>query len=278
MGSMWSCSKHMGNMWSCSKHMGSMWSCNKHKGSMWSWTAKSIWVVCSPPASLYTTIKTNSGHDVNVVITGDMQVVKMTVLVPPMTTELTSWRLLVFRMSIMLTLSAGFENEHNVNFVTIGGMQVVITKTCGATNDDKINMMTTLGFQWSDLWWTLIGQPIEQWEFPGPEGIGVWLQPNTWITWQWRGQWLTKYTLTLQMPVPHICGIQTSTSLCLQMSQHLIIPPLHWSWKGGILVWHCPSIRLWTESCPLYIFHNSSRIYFIFTHLINQLQKVCCML
>ena len=34
----------------------------------------------------------------------------------------------------------------------------------------------------------------------------------------------------------------------------------------------CPSVRLWTESCPL---HNISRIHFIFTHLIKQLQKVC---
>ena len=39
-----------------------------------------------------------------------------------------------------------------------------------------------------------------------------------------------------------------------------------------------PSIRssvcLWTESCPLCIFHKTSQIHFIFTHLINQLQEV----
>ena len=34
------------------------------------------------------------------------------------------------------------------------------------------------------------------------------------------------------------------------------------------------SIRLWTKSCPLCIFHNNSRIHFIFAHLINQLEKV----
>ena len=39
-----------------------------------------------------------------------------------------------------------------------------------------------------------------------------------------------------------------------------------------------PSVRLWTESCPLCIFHNTSQIHFIFTHLINQLQKLCRML
>ena len=37
----------------------------------------------------------------------------------------------------------------------------------------------------------------------------------------------------------------------------------------------CPSVRLWTESCLLCIFHNTSWIHFIFTHLIKQLQKVC---
>ena len=35
-----------------------------------------------------------------------------------------------------------------------------------------------------------------------------------------------------------------------------------------------PSVRLWTESCPLCIFNNTHRIHFIFAHLIKQL-KVC---
>ena len=35
-----------------------------------------------------------------------------------------------------------------------------------------------------------------------------------------------------------------------------------------------PSVRLWTESCLFCIFHNTSQIQFIFTH-INQLHKVC---
>ena len=39
-----------------------------------------------------------------------------------------------------------------------------------------------------------------------------------------------------------------------------------------------PSVSLWTESCPLCIFHDTSRFHFIFTHLINQLQKLCSML
>ena len=48
--------------------------------------------------------------------------------------------------------------------------------------------------------------------------------------------------------------------------------------RGGTLVSLCPSVRLWTESCPLCIVHNTSGIHFIFTHLIDQLQKGCRML
>ena len=47
--------------------------------------------------------------------------------------------------------------------------------------------------------------------------------------------------------------------------------------KGGILVSICPSVRLWTASCPLCIFYNTRWVHFIFTHLIKQLQKVCRM-
>ena len=50
----------------------------------------------------------------------------------------------------------------------------------------------------------------------------------------------------------------------------LLYPPLQRSWKGGTLVSPCPSVRLWTEWCPLCIFNNTHRIYFIFAHLINQ--------
>ena len=43
----------------------------------------------------------------------------------------------------------------------------------------------------------------------------------------------------------------------------------------GITLSICPSVHLWTESCPLCIFNNTHRIHFIFAHLIKQLQKVC---
>ena len=35
----------------------------------------------------------------------------------------------------------------------------------------------------------------------------------------------------------------------------------------------CPSVRLWTASCPLCIFNNTRRIHFIFKHLINNYMR-----
>ena len=61
----------------------------------------------------------------------------------------------------------------------------------------------------------------------------------------------------------------------VQTRMIIIIPPASAKLKGGILVSPCPSVRLWTESCPLRIFNNTHRIHFIFAHLIKQLQKVC---
>ena len=62
-------------------------------------------------------------------------------------------------------------------------------------------------------------------------------------------------------------------------AEPLVYPTLQRSWKGGILVSHCPSVRpsvrLWTESCPLCIFNNTRRIHFTSAHFIKQLQKVC---
>ena len=63
----------------------------------------------------------------------------------------------------------------------------------------------------------------------------------------------------------------------------LLYPQLQRNWNGGILVSRrpsvCPSVhpsvRLWTKPCPLCIFHNTSRIHFIFAHVIKQLQRVC---
>ena len=43
---------------------------------------------------------------------------------------------------------------------------------------------------------------------------------------------------------------------------------------GGILVSPCPSVHMWTESCPLCIFYNIHGIDCMFTYLIKQLQMV----
>ena len=83
--------------------------------------------------------------------------------------------------------------------------------------------------------------------------------------------------------------MKETTLLCFYAAEKkvsFIIPPLQWSWKGCILVSRCPpvrssvrlSIRLWTESCPFCIFHNTSRNHFIFSYLIYQLHKVYRML
>ena len=63
----------------------------------------------------------------------------------------------------------------------------------------------------------------------------------------------------------------------------IFISPTQLSWRG-VYWFHLvhlpvfPYFRLWTEECLLCIFHNTSQILIIFTHVINQLQKVCAML
>ena len=64
---------------------------------------------------------------------------------------------------------------------------------------------------------------------------------------------------------------RTSSNMCTSKKFCFIIPPL----QRSILVSPCPSVRLWTESCPPCILNNTHRIHFIFAHLIKQLQKVC---
>ena len=68
---------------------------------------------------------------------------------------------------------------------------------------------------------------------------------------------------------------QPLMNLILVLTLHFIMPPASTKLKGGILVSPCLSVPLWTESCPLCIFHNTSQIHFIFAHLINQLHEVC---
>ena len=69
----------------------------------------------------------------------------------------------------------------------------------------------------------------------------------------------------------HLAAISYFITYVIGYASNSLYPPLQRSWKGGILVSPCPSVRLWTESCPLCIFNNTHRIHFIFTHLIKQL-------
>ena len=83
-------------------------------------------------------------------------------------------------------------------------------------------------------------------------------------------------------PKGNLMGIMASQISGNLMVYSAIIPyaQLNWRW---IYWFHLVrlsvrrSVRLWTESCPLCIFHNTCWTHFIFAHLIKQLQKVCCM-
>ena len=76
--------------------------------------------------------------------------------------------------------------------------------------------------------------------------------------------------------------ITSRISIGVLLGCPIIIPPASTKLIGGytgitLSVYPSvrPSVRLWTESCPLCIFTNAHWIHFIFAHLIKQLQKVC---
>ena len=74
----------------------------------------------------------------------------------------------------------------------------------------------------------------------------------------------------------HYCPVGSAVAMFGSLIAMLLYPPLQRSWKRGILVSPCPSVRpsvrLWTESCPLCIFHKKDLSDpFIFTHLVNLL-------
>ena len=85
--------------------------------------------------------------------------------------------------------------------------------------------------------------------FPCAHNIRVWLNKSAW--------W-------------HLSSGQNGRLLCTIILVHFL------EWKCfEVLVSTIPSVRLWTESFPLCIFHNTYRIDFVFTHHINQPQKAC---
>ena len=53
----------------------------------------------------------------------------------------------------------------------------------------------------------------------------------------------------------------------------IIIPSASTKLKGGYTCFTL-SVGLWTQSCPLCIFDNTRRIYFLFAHLINSLNSL----
>ena len=83
------------------------------------------------------------------------------------------------------------------------------------------------------------------------------------------------YSTHLPMPRIYCCFIHFI--LFFYYTPTLTPPHPQRSWKGytGFTLPVCPSVRLWAESCPQCIIQNTNCIHFIFTDLINQLQKVC---
>ena len=73
-----------------------------------------------------------------------------------------------------------------------------------------------------------------------------------------------------------ICPDKRTWQCCKHMrmgSLKIFITSTQRGWRG-VYWFHLvrPSGPLWTDSCPLCIFHNIHGIHFIFTHLIKQLQ------
>ena len=69
-------------------------------------------------------------------------------------------------------------------------------------------------------------------------------------------------------------GILVSPCLSVRLS---VCPSVYLSIHPPVCPSVCSSVCRWTESCPLCIFINTCWIHFIFTYLIKQLLKMCCM-
>ena len=80
-------------------------------------------------------------------------------------------------------------------------------------------------------------------------------------------------------PLSEPMMVNLPTHICVTRPQCFIIPPCfnEVCWFHVVRPSVRPSSCLWTKSCTLCIFYNTSRIYFIYAHLIKQLQKVCRM-
>ena len=75
----------------------------------------------------------------------------------------------------------------------------------------------------------------------------------------------------LHKQIPHVWW--NAVAAIIRNQRSVIIDPALAKLVSPCLPVH-PSVGLWIELCLLHIFHNTSLIYFIFTHLINQILKV----
>ena len=99
-----------------------------------------------------------------------------------------------------------------------------------------------------------------------------------------KKQVFSPFWYVLSRLFPKNCSLESPSALhMMSFESHMEIPQLSKGVCGlGVLlllVWPCPSFRsisLWSELYLLCILHNTSRIHFLFTCVINQIQKVCC--
>ena len=86
---------------------------------------------------------------------------------------------------------------------------------------------------------------------------------------QWVDRLCNKY---LDVKLIELCGNYMDQVMEVRLSCYLFFCGLALT---DFIMPPSAAICLWPESCPLCIFHNTSWIHFICTHLIQQLQKVC---
>ena len=89
--------------------------------------------------------------------------------------------------------------------------------------------------------------------------------------------WHIVSTFIYQIQFNHLLCLTHWGLIWLQYAHFIFLYPCSTKLKG-VYWFHLvrPSVHMWTESCPLYIFYNTRRIHFLFAQFIKQLQKVCC--
>ena len=99
-----------------------------------------------------------------------------------------------------------------------------------------------------------------------------------------RGSYLISFRFDIISLLPlHKKLTTTDMYVCIYVCMHIYIYNIHMvrkptgSWKGGgytgFTLSVSPSVRLWTESCPLCIFNNTRQIHFILHILSSNFRK-----